>query len=224
MNRVIVFDVNETLLDLRSLDQHFERIFGDASIRRQWFGLVLRNAMALTIAGDYKDFVEVGGASLDMVAAVHGIEVTDDDRTAIRGGLTSLPPHPEVPGALRRLHDAGLTLAALTNSPQQAAETQLENAGVAELFDSIMSVAGVRKFKPAPEVYAMAATQLDVSSRRLRLVAAHDWDIAGAMAVGWAGAFVTRPGMVLNPLFEAPDIVGSDLAVVADQILRIDVA
>jgi len=57
MARVLLFDVNETLLDLRVLDPVFERAFGDASLRRQWFGLVLRNAMALTITGDYEDFL-----------------------------------------------------------------------------------------------------------------------------------------------------------------------
>lgn len=60
MARVLLFDVNETLLDLRVLDPVFERAFGDASIRRHWFGLVLRNAMTLTITGDYENFIAVG--------------------------------------------------------------------------------------------------------------------------------------------------------------------
>lgn len=79
MASVLVFDVNETLLDLRALDPHFERIFGDSSIRKQWFGLVLRNALSLTITGAYQDFVAVGAASLLMVAEQHQVSVSDDD-------------------------------------------------------------------------------------------------------------------------------------------------
>ena len=35
--RVIVFDVNETLLDIDILKPFFERTFGDARVMRQWF-------------------------------------------------------------------------------------------------------------------------------------------------------------------------------------------
>jgi 2-haloacid dehalogenase len=37
MARVIVFDVNETLLDPRALAPPFARVFGDAGARRDWF-------------------------------------------------------------------------------------------------------------------------------------------------------------------------------------------
>jgi 2-haloacid dehalogenase len=56
----------------------------------------------------------------------------------------------------------------------------------------------------------------------VRLVAAHDWDIAGAQAAGCAVAFVARPGKVLSPLREPPDVVGEDLRTVAAQIVAID--
>jgi 2-haloacid dehalogenase len=48
------------------------------------------------------------------------------------------------------------------------------------------------------------------------------WDVAGAAAAGCATAFVARPGKVLDPLVERPEIVGADLAEVADAILAID--
>ena len=218
--RVLVFDVNETLLDLRALDHHFERIFGDAAVRRQWFGLVLRNALTLTIIGVYHDFVAVGAAALGMVADQHGVTVSAADHAAIAGAMADLPPHPDVVPNLQRFSDAGLRVAALTNSPQDAAETQLANAGIAGCFDKIMSVAPTGRFKPAAAVYQMAADRLDVTTAAMRMVAAHDWDIAGAMRAGCAGAYITRPGMVVNPLFPEPDIIGSDLTAVTDQILE----
>ena len=52
------------------------------------------------------------------------------------------------------------------------------------------------------------------------MVAAHDWDIAGAMNVGFAGAFIVRKGMATNPLYSRPDIIGHDLTQVAGSILE----
>ncbi len=70
----------------------------------------------------------------------------------------------------------------------------------------------------------MAAESLGVEVAQVRLVAAHAWDVVGAMRAGCAAAFVARPGMVLNPLAERPDVVGADLREVADQILEIEAA
>jgi 2-haloacid dehalogenase len=128
MPRVIVFDVNETLLDLSALNTHFERIFGDAGVRRLWFAQVLQSALVSAITDWYTDFGTVGGAALAMVAERQGITLTDADRQTVREAMLNLPPHPEVRAALEKLQKAGLRLAALTNSAQAAAETQLTNA------------------------------------------------------------------------------------------------
>jgi 2-haloacid dehalogenase len=80
----------------------------------------------------------------------------------------------------------------------------------------------VRRLKPAAEVYHMAARELGVEPGAIRLVAAHSWDVAGAMHAGCAAAFVARPGMVLDPLFKPPDIIGKDLVAVSERILKTD--
>ncbi len=219
MADVIVFDVNETLLDLQELDPLFRRVFGDAAVRQEWFGLVVQSALVVTITDAYVDFGTVGGAALDVTASRRGISLSDEDRAEILGGLLILPPHPEVPESLERLRDAGLRLATLTNSTARVAEGQLVNAGLRGFFERVLSAEAVRRFKPAAETYHMASRELGVETGDILLVAAHDWDIAGALRAGCAAAFIARPGMVLGPLDERPDIVGQDLREVADQIL-----
>jgi len=214
-----VFDVNETLLDLGAMDPHFERIFGDPQVRRLWFGQLLQSALVSTVTGVYTDFGRVGMAALDMTAERAGVRLTDDDRDAVREQMTRLPPHPEVAGALARLRDAGVRLASLTNSTPRVAEAQLGNAGIIDLFEQVLSADAVRRLKPAPEPYRMAAERLGVGVGEVRLVAAHPWDVAGALRAGCAAAFVARPGAVLDPLVERPDIVGADLDEVAGQML-----
>ena len=103
-------------------------------------------------------------------------------------------------------------------------EQQLHNAGISDLFERAFSVDAVRRFKPAPDPYRFAARELGVETSGLRMVAAHAWDVVGAMQAGCAAAFVARPGKVLYPLAPAPDITGPDLRTVADEIIARDSA
>jgi len=217
-----VFDVNETLLDLGALDPHFERIFGDASTRQAWFGQFLTSWLTAMVTGVYQDFRTIGGSALEMVAERQGMNLSDEDKQQILSDMQELPPHPEVEENISRLHEAGIRLAALTNSTQQVADAQIDNSGLRDYFEQVLSADAVQRLKPAPEPYRMAAESLGVEIGQVRLVAAHAWDVAGAMQAGCAAAFVARPGMVLNPLFERPDVVGSDLREVANQILEIE--
>jgi 2-haloacid dehalogenase len=224
MARVCVFDVNETLIDLSALDPHFEAIFGAAAARRAWFAQTLQSAMAATLSGFYADFGVIARAALEMVAARQNLALTEDHVQQIMGAVRLLPLHSDVRENLERLRAAGLRIVALTNSPPAVVTAQLAHAAVRDRFEQVLSVDAVRRFKPASEVYQMAAAQLGVAVGGLRMIAAHDWDVSGAMRAGCAGAFVARPGMVLDPLAERPDVVGADLYEVTDQILAIEQA
>jgi 2-haloacid dehalogenase len=122
-----------------------------------------------------------------------------------------------VPESLDRLHDAGFRLATLTNSTQEVAEAQIQNAGLNDKVEQILSADTARRLKPAPAPYRMAARSLGVPDRGMRLIAAHAWDVAGALRAGCAAAFVAR--QPFDPLVEEPDVVGTDLADVADKII-----
>ena len=217
MKRVCVFDVNETLLDLAALDPLFERVFGDAAVRRLWFNQMLQSAFVATITDAYVTFGEAAGAALGMTEERLGVGVSEDDRQEILGGLRELPPHPDVPESLDRLHDAGFRLATLTNSTQEVAEAQIQNAGLTDKFEQILSADTARRLKPAPAPYRMAARSLGVPDRGMRLIAAHAWDVAGALRAGCAAAFVAR--QPFDALVDEPDVVGTDLAEVADKII-----
>jgi 2-haloacid dehalogenase len=222
MRRVQVFDVNETLLDLAAMDRHFERVFGDAGVRVPWFTQMIQSALVATVTGAYRPFGAHAMAALEMTAERAGVTLADGDREAIADQLRHLPAHPEVAGALRRLGDAGLRLASLTNSTEEVARAQLEHAGLIDAFELVLSADTVGRLKPAREPYLMAAERLGVAVGQVRLIAAHAWDVAGAASAGCATAFVARPGKVLDPLAERPEIVGDDLAEVAEAILAVD--
>jgi 2-haloacid dehalogenase len=219
MPRTLVFDVNETLLDLKALEPHFQRVFGDKSMLREWFSQVIQFAEALTLAGDYRNFGDVARAALEMTAQAQRVRLTSEDAQQIIGGIRTLPAHPEVPKALGRLKSAGFRMVTLTNSPPAVVEAQMATANLQQYFERNFSVETVRKYKPAPEPYRMVATELGVAVDRLRMIAAHAWDVGGALRAGCAAAFIARPGKAMFPLFPNVDIAGSDLGEVAELII-----
>jgi 2-haloacid dehalogenase len=222
MKRVLVFDVNETLLDMSALDPHFQRVFGDAQVRVEWFQTMLQSAFLTTITGQYKPFGEHFRAALAITALRRDLRVSPEDERAIIAGVRTLPAHPDVRPALEHLRSAGFRLAALTNSTVEVEDAQLRNAKLADLFEKALSADTGKRLKPAAEAYANAARELGVVPADMRMIAAHVWDVHGALRAGCAAAFVERPGAVWNPLLERPDIVGPDLGEIAGRVIEID--
>ena len=215
---VLLFDVNETLLDMRALDRAFIRAFGSATARQQWFLTLQGLWMTSTLTDAYQPFDTLARAALDMTARREGRELDPSDRDAILDGLKTLPPHSDVAGALEKLRAAGIRLAALTNGTLKGAMLQLRHARLADMFDHVFSVDQVKAYKPAPKPYRFAAHRLGVQPRTVYLVAAHAWDIAGAHAAGLSTVFVKRQGKVLNPSAPKPDIEVGDLGELAHNI------
>ncbi len=220
MQPLLVFDVNETLLDLAALDPHFERCFGAASVRKEWFAQLLQMAFVSSMTQTYQDFGVLAQAALEVIEKRHSISLHQDARSAIFETVRNLPPHADVAQGLERLHQAGLRMVALTNSPPATVEHQLVNAGIRGNFERVFSVDSVRCYKPAPQPYLMVAQEMGVEAKALLMVAAHSWDICGAIRAGLRGAFIARPGQVLDALTPMPDFVASDLRELAELIQR----
>jgi 2-haloacid dehalogenase len=216
---IMVLDVIETMLDINALEPHFARAFGDGQVLKEWFANLLLYSNVATVAGPYADFGMVAGAVLDMTAAAHGKTLSADDRGRILQGTLTLPPHPDVKEGLQRLKAAGFRLVTLTNSAPATVAQQLRNGGLTDFFERAFSVDAVKKFKPSADAYQYVARELGVMPGDLRMIAAHAWDIVGAMRAGCAAAFVSRPGHALFPLGPKPDITAADLRAVADRII-----
>jgi 2-haloacid dehalogenase len=216
---VIAFDVNETLLDLRPLDPVFAGLFGDPSVRAQWFAQMLQVGFVGAITDRYVDFTTAQGAALDMLAQRRGVALPPDAADRVAATMRSLPAHPDVVVALSRLRAGGHQLAALSNSPEDVECAQLAHAGLTDRFDAILSADTVRALKPRREPYELAARTFGVPIGEVTMVAAHAWDVAGALAAGCRAGFVARQGMPRNPIDPEPDVIGAHLGEIADRIL-----
>lgn len=215
----ILFDINETVLDLGALRPKFEAVFGDANMTGTWFAMLLHSSTVCALTGVKTGFGALAGAMVDSLAARTGRFVSVDNRQFILSTFASLSPYPDVVPALQKLRAAGFRTVAFSNSSLELVSAQIANAGLEEHFDRVISVEETGSFKPDPKVYGFVSEQVDRSPGDLRLVATHDWDTHGAMRAGLLAAFVQRSGAPYHPLFERPDIMADSMVEVADGII-----
>jgi len=216
---LIVFDVNETLLDLDTMEPTFERIFGDKSTMRLWFANLILYSAALTVARCYVPFTDIGSAVMKMLADTRGVKIDDRDKKELAEKFSTIPPHPEVPAALGKLRETGFRLFTLTDNVLEVQTRQLEHGGIVDLFERRFSADGVKHHKPSREAYAYIETELGVQPSQLCLVACHTWDTLGAVAAGWEAALIKRVGNDVLGVGPQPQIVGNDLNDVANQLI-----
>jgi 2-haloacid dehalogenase len=217
---LIVFDVNETLLDLETMTPIFQRIFGEPLAMRLWFDNLIMYSVALTLASAYVPFTDIGAAALKMLADTRGIKITDADKAELTEKFSSMPPYREVPGALRRLRDAGFRLFTLTDNLPEIQGKQLERGGIVDLFERRFSADSVKRHKPAPEAYAHVERELGVGPEDLFMIACHTWDTLGAKAAGWGTALIKRKNNDVLGVGPQPDFVGKDLSDVVQELER----
>jgi 2-haloacid dehalogenase len=215
-----IFDVNETLLDLASLDVVFAEHTGRPELRRRWFELLIHGALTATAADQYRDFAKLGATSARAVTEAAGTPLSDAAIADLAASMRALPAHPEVPAALAALRDRGHRLVALANSPQAVVDAQLAHAGLAPLLDAVHSAEHAGRLKPSPAAYRFALTAEHTEPRQAVMVAAHDWDIAGAQAVGMRTVFIARGGRRPLPDWPTPDATIADLSTIAQVNMR----
>ena len=216
---LIIFDVNETLLDLRTMEPIFERIFDDGSAMRLWFANLIMYSVVLTMVDSYVPFTDIGASVLKMMADTYGVEIDGDDRSELTERFSTMPPYPDVRPALSKLRAAGFRLFTFTNNIIEVQARQIQRGGVADLFERLFSVDSVKRNKPSAEAYTYVQRELGVQPFQLCLVACHTWDTLGAVAAGWEAALVKRVGNDVLGVGPQPQIVGDDLNDVADQLI-----
>ena len=216
---LIVFDVNETLLDLETMEPTFERIFGEENAMRLWFANFIMYSAALTVAGCYVPFTDIGGAVMKMLADTRGIKISDADKRELTEKFSTMPPHAEVPAALRKLRAAGFRLFTLTDNLLEVQTHQLTHGGIVDLFERRFSADGVKHHKPSRQAYAYVETELGAKPSDFCLIACHTWDTLGAVAAGWEAALIKRPGNDVLGVGPQPNVVGDTLDDVADKLI-----
>jgi 2-haloacid dehalogenase len=218
-SKLLIFDVNETLLDLSKIKTAINTTLNSETAFTIWFSTLLQYSLVETITGTYHPFDEIGKATLQMTARNLGTQITGDTVDNILKLMMELSPHADVQDGLSKLHHAGFRIVALTNSSLPVARQQISNAGLDYFFQGVYSVDEFRVYKPHPATYPGIARKLNVELKDCVMIAAHGWDLVGANKAGLLTAFIERKGQSVYPLSSAANFTGKDLSSVADQII-----
>lgn len=214
----VAFDVVETLLDLQPLSDRFAEIGQPAHRLQPWFFRVQRDCMALALSGDVGEFYP---AARQALRTESGQTVTDEQIDRVLAAFGTLPAHPDAEPAMRRLAAAGVRVGCVTVGDPDATATSLEQAGLAQHVEQVVTGRQVGTWKPAPAVYHATAEAFGVAPERLAVVAVHAWDCHGAKRAGCLAGWCARLEGIYGDVFTPPDVTGDDLGQVAERLLTL---
>ncbi|MGQ0796920.1 MAG: haloacid dehalogenase type II [Methanobacteriota archaeon] len=204
--KALAFDVFGTLLDPAALAKTLSDVTKDPDgFAAAWRAKQLESTFLLAAMGRYVPFVDVTRRALRTTAARWRVALTDERVDSLVAAWTRLPPYPDVVPSLERLRER-VALAVLSNGDAEALGRALDHAGVGGLLAPVVSAAEVRRFKPAPELYAHAAERLARPPHDVVLVSAHAFDVLGAKSAGLRAVWVNRLGAPLDDLGLGPDL------------------
>lgn len=204
--QAIAFDVVETLFSLDPMRKRLCDLGLSGETLKLFFAKLLRNGFALDASGTFTPFGEVARATLEGMLSAKDIAIDDSRIEHALAGFAELPAHPDVAPAFQYLRENGIPIFALTNGSAKNTRRLLEQAGLLEHGEQIISIDEVRRWKPRREVYLHAADVAGVSPGQLALVAAHAWDIHGASQAGLMTGWVSRLEKRFDPSMNPPDV------------------
>ena len=204
--RAVVFDAYGTLLDFASAAERAGDALGERwrALSDLWRRKQLEYTWLRSLMRRHVDFWQVTGEALDYALQAHGIH-DPPLRKRLMDLYLHLDAYPDARAALVTLREQGLRLAVLSNGSTGMLDAGIRNAQLDELLDAVLSVEEVAVYKPSPEVYAMAARQLDLLPGEIGFVSANGWDAHGASAFGFRVAWCNRSGLPPERLPGAPE-------------------
>lgn len=215
MTNVALFDMNETTLDLVDVRATVNDVLDSQHGFTMWFQKLLQLAMTSAATDSYQDFSVLAPSALRTTAASIDLTLADDAVPRVGAALAAITPYPDVVAGLESLRAAGWKTMPLTNSSLAGVTAQVEGNGLVHLFDEILSVDMVQRFKPHPAPYEYALEVGGANPENTWLVACHDWDLAGARNVGLRTAYVRRPNMDYAESYPQPDLSVNDFVELA---------
>lgn len=191
----VVFDAYGTLLDVHSAVARHAARLGDkaAPVSALWRQRQLEYSWILSAAGDYEPFDALTDRALCFALATHGV-ADAALRADLMAAYRSLDAYPDALPCLAALRARGVATAILSNGEPAMLSAAVESAGLAGHLDDVLSVHPLRRYKPHPEVYALAARRFARAPGEIAFVSSNAWDAHGARRFGFRVMWANRAG------------------------------
>lgn len=216
--RVVLFDAFETILQVDALAARFVDVGRPAHEWELFFTRTLRDGMALTLAGHGLPFGDVARNAL-RTTADH--RLSEEALDHVLAGFRELPPHADVEPAFVAMARARVPAYAFTHGDAAVACAALDRAGLRSYLRGVLSAEEIHSFKPTARVYHWACRQVDSAPEHTALVAAHSWDVHGAVCAGLLGALATRLEGAVPATVARPHVAAERIDQVVDGLLTL---
>jgi 2-haloacid dehalogenase len=211
--QAIAFDAYGTLFDVYSIAALAEKRFPGrgAALAELWRDKQIEYTQLRTLCSMYKPFWEVTQDALVFSCKKLQLDLDLDSHNALMGQYAKLKAFPENLGVLQQLKQMGMKLAILSNGNPEMLNSAVEAAGMQGVFNHLLSVDSVKKFKTAPEVYQMGPDVFGLPAKNILFVSSNGWDACGATWFGYTTFWVNRAGAPLEELGVRPHGEGRTL-------------
>ena len=210
----MALDVYGTLVDPAGMAVRLGASFGArAQVAAQlWREKQLEYTFRRALMRKYADFDVCTLQALRYVSASLSVTLDEAEEHALLEAYLHLPAFTDVRDGLAMLRRAGYRLVALTNGTLHSARSVLQNAGISEFLEDVLSVEPIATFKPDPAVYALLEKLSAGRAEPAWLVSGNPFDVIGAKAAGLRAAWLRRdPQRIFDPWEFSPDLVVRNL-------------
>ncbi|MEO8544497.1 MAG: haloacid dehalogenase type II [Betaproteobacteria bacterium] len=221
--QAVLFDAYGTLFDVYSVGLLAEQLFpgqGNA-LSLLWRDKQIEYSRLVTTSNDgahYRPFWELTRSALvyavkKLVAPAGNADLPDFDARVDRlmNQYRSLSAFPENREVLQGLRARGIVTGILSNGDPAMLNLAVKSAGLADLLDHVISVDPVRKYKTAPEAYALGEQATGLRARQIGFVSCNAWDALAATWYGYQTLWVNRYQLPFEELGTQPTYSGSSL-------------
>jgi 2-haloacid dehalogenase len=214
--KAVLFDAYGTLFDVYSVGLLAEQLFpgqGQA-LSVLWRDKQIEYTRLVTTSNDgahYQPFWELTRAGLRYACKRLGLELTAEREQQLMNQYRALSAFPESREVLQVLRTRGVTTGILSNGDPQMLGVAVRSAGLDGLFDHVISVDAVRKYKTHPDAYRLGVQAVKKPASQVLFVSCNAWDALAATWFGYRTLWVNRYRLPFEELGTEPTRTGTSL-------------
>jgi 2-haloacid dehalogenase len=210
--KAIAFDYL-VLFNADSVVTEVERVFPGRGVElaNLWRTRQFEYSWLRSMSGRYVDFLAITSDALVYAAHALNLELTAVTKQQLLDAYLRLSPWPDTVDALRRLKASGIHIITIANFSPTMLRSNAERAGVAGLFDALISTDANHTYKPDPRAYQLGMERLQLPKKDILFAAFGGWDAAGAKSFGYPTFWVNRLNQPFEELGVHPDQTSATL-------------
>ena len=214
--RAVLFDAYGTLFDVYSVGLLAEQLFpgqGQA-LSVLWRDKQIEYTRLVSASNDaehYRPFWELTRAGLRYACKRLALELTPESDQRLMNQYRHLSAFPENREVLAALKEMGIVTGILSNGDPAMLGVAVRSAGLEEMFDHVLSVDAVRKYKTHPAAYQLGLQATGLAARQIAFVSCNSWDALGATWFGYRTLWVNRYQLPFEELGTQPERTGASL-------------